>query len=86
MLLSYNQCTEKYKTKYYLKKAVDLGELYYIEKGVYSDVRFVSELQVISFKYPNAIFTMDSAFYAKHHASCVQAYLLLESSLSWDES
>lgn len=63
MLLTYNQCMEKYKTKYYLKKAVELEELFYIEKGVYSDVRYVPELQVISFKYPNAIFTMDSAFY-----------------------
>lgn len=34
-----------------------------IEKNVYSDTKNVNYLELISKKYPNAIFTMDSAFY-----------------------
>ncbi len=63
MIYSYTQCLEIYKNKYLLKKAVKLGELFYIEKGVYSDIKYVSELQVISFKYPNTVFSMNSAFF-----------------------
>lgn len=63
MIYSYTQCLEIYKTKYLLKKAVERGELFYIEKGIYSNEKYVSELQIISFKYPNAVFSMNSAFY-----------------------
>ena len=63
MLYSYNQCIEKYGSKYLVKKAVESGELFRKEKGVYSDEKYVSSLEIISMKYPNAIFTLNSAFY-----------------------
>ena len=63
MLLSYRECLEKYGTDYRIKKCVQEGELYVKEKGIYSDKRYVPELEIISKKYPNAIITLNSAFY-----------------------
>ena len=63
MLLSYQECLEKYGTDYKIKKCVQEGELYVKEKGIYSDKRCVPELEIISKKYPNAIITLNSAFY-----------------------
>jgi hypothetical protein len=37
--------------------------LYVKEKGIYSDERYVSELEIVVKKYPNAIMTLNSAFY-----------------------
>lgn len=63
MLLSYQECLERYGTDYKIKKSVQEGELYIKEKGIYSDKRYVPELEIISKKYPNAIITLNSAFY-----------------------
>mgnify|MGYP006982224197 CR=1 FL=1 len=53
-MLSYQECLEKYGTDYKIKKCVQEGELYVKEKGIYSDKRYVPELEIISKKYPNA--------------------------------
>ena len=37
--------------------------LFQLEKGIYSDFKYVSDLEILAKKYPNAIVTMDSAFY-----------------------
>lgn len=63
MLLSYQECLEKYGTDYKIKKSIREGELFVKEKGIYSDKKYVPELEIISKKYPNAIFTLNSAFY-----------------------
>lgn len=63
MLLSYQECLEKYGTDYKIKKSIQEGELYVKEKGIYSDKKYVSELEIIAKKYPNAIITLNSAFY-----------------------
>ena len=63
MILTYKDCMEKYKTPYMLDKAVSVGELFKIESGIYSDKPYEPEIAVISKKYPNAIFTLNSAFY-----------------------
>ena len=63
MIYSYDTCVKKYGTKYLLKKAVESGNIYQLEKGVYSDEEYVSEELIIASKYPKAVFTMDSAFY-----------------------
>ena len=54
---------EKYKSDYEIKKLIQEGKIFKIEKGIYSDKKDVNYLEIISKKYPNAIFTMDSAFY-----------------------
>ena len=63
MLFSYNECVNKYGSTYLLKKAVESGQIYKQENGVYSDKEYVSTLAIIAHKYPDAIFTMNSAFY-----------------------
>ena len=43
MLYSYDESVEKYGSKYLLKKAVESGEIFRQDKGVYSDKKYVSE-------------------------------------------
>lgn len=63
MLYTYKQCTEWFGSKYSLQKAIDAGLIHKIEPGVYSDVEQATALAVITTKYPEAVITMDSAFY-----------------------
>jgi len=63
MIFSYKECLDKYGTDYNIKKGVQNGELYVKEKGLYSDVLHVPELEVIAKKFSNGIFTLQSAFY-----------------------
>lgn len=63
MIFLYKELIKKYKSDYEIKKLIKEGKIFKIEKGVYSDKKDVNYLQIISKKYPNAIFTMDSAFY-----------------------
>lgn len=63
MLYSYDECIKKYGNLYQVEKMLEAEQLYKIDRGIYSDERVVSELDVIVFKYPKAVFTMDSAFY-----------------------
>lgn len=57
------ECLQLYGSDYFIDKKVEMGELYRISKGVYSENKYVPELAVFSYKYPNAVVTMDSAFY-----------------------
>lgn len=63
MIYNYKEIKEKYKTNYKINKAIKNQEIYKIEKNIYSDTKNINYLEMISKKYPNAIFTMDSAFY-----------------------
>jgi hypothetical protein len=63
MLYTYEECKQKYKTDYELRKRIEAGELSRVERGVYSDEARESELAVISKLYPYAVFTLNSAFY-----------------------
>lgn len=63
MIYNYKEVKEKYKTYYKINKALKEKEIYKIEKNIYADTQNVNYLEIISKKYPNAIFTMDSAFY-----------------------
>lgn len=63
MILLYKDLIKQYKSDYEIKKIIREGNLFKIEKGIYSDSNNVNYLEVITKKYPNAIFTMDSAFY-----------------------
>lgn len=63
MIMCYNQCIELYKSDYMIKKRLKEKKLYKIEKGLYSTTENYSFLEVITVKYPYAIFTLDSAFY-----------------------
>ena len=63
MILLYKDLVEQHKSDYEIKKLIEDGKIFKIEKGVYSDSQNINYLEVLSKKYPNAIFTMDSAFY-----------------------
>ena len=63
MICTHKQCMRERGSAYQIQKAVKAGELYQIEKGIYADTSDVTTLAVISTKYPEAIITLDSAFY-----------------------
>lgn len=63
MLYFHKELKEKLKSDYQIQKAVLKGDYYKIENGLYSDIEFVNPLEIICKKYPNAIFTLDSAYY-----------------------
>ncbi len=63
MLLSYQECIDKYGNDYQIKKELNNGNLYMKEKGIYSTQRNTSEIDVIQQKYPHSVFTGKSAFY-----------------------
>ena len=63
MILTYRQCLEKYGTDYRIKKVIEAGILFQKEKGLYSDKKICSELELMTAKYPRAIFAGSSAYY-----------------------
>lgn len=63
MVYNYKEVIEIYKSYYKLKKAIKNKEIFKIENGLYSNKRINSPLIKYSKKYPNAVITMDSAFY-----------------------
>ena len=62
-MLSREQCLQVYGSDYYIQKKVDAGELFRLDKGVYSTEKYVPELALAAFKYPDAVVTMRNAFY-----------------------
>lgn len=63
MIYTYTECLEHYGSKYNINKLISEGKLFKQEKGIYSDEKYVPALEIISVKYPKAVFTMNSAFY-----------------------
>lgn len=57
------ECLEEYGSDYYIKRLVDEGKLFRVDKGIFSEEENVPELALLSFKYPKAIITMETAFY-----------------------
>lgn len=63
MIMTYAQCLQAYGSDYKIKKAIQSGELFQKEKGIYSNTQHCSDLDVINIKYPNAVFSGKSAYY-----------------------
>ena len=63
MIYTHKQCLKEKGSAYQVQKAVQAGELYQIEKGIYADTEDVTTIGIISTKYPEAIITLDTAFY-----------------------
>lgn len=57
------QCLQEYGSDYYIQKRIESGELFHIEKGIYSKKKYVPEIALLSYKYGNAVITMKTAFY-----------------------
>ncbi len=63
MIYTYKECIKKYKTNYEIKKRITNGSLVRVHRGIYSDNDYETELAIISKTYPEAVFTLNSAFY-----------------------
>jgi len=63
MIYTHKELGSIYKSDYQIRKAIADGRIYKLDKGLYSSTPSVHPLAEIAKKYPNAIFTMDSAFY-----------------------
>ena len=63
MMYSYSECINKYGSDYQIKREIKKGDLFQIDKGIYSDKKYCSEKDVIAAKYPDAVYTGESAFY-----------------------
>lgn len=63
MLLTYAQCRNLFGTDYKIKNLLKSEQLFKVQEGIYSTSNYSSIYEIISLKYPDAIFTMDSAFY-----------------------
>ena len=63
MIFTHKELEKIFKSDYQIKKKVAEGKIHKIDRGIYSDTPSVHPLEIITKKYPSAIFTMDSAFY-----------------------
>lgn len=77
MLYFHKELKEKLKSDYQIQKAVYNNEYFKIENGLYSDIEFVNPLEIICKKYPNAIFTSDSAYYYYNLTDVIPDYFYL---------
>lgn len=63
MLFTLKEALSSFGTYYAIRKQIAAGELFKLESGLYSDRdEYVSGERLIRKKYPNAVFTMESAF------------------------
>ncbi len=77
MLYFHKELKEKLKSDYQIQKSVFDKKYYKMENGLYSDQEFVNPLEIIIKKYPNAIFTSDSAYYYYDLTDVVPDYFYL---------
>ena len=77
MLYFHKELKEKLKSDYQIQKAVSNKEYFKIENGLYSDKEFVNPLEIICKKYPEAIFTSDSAYYYYDLTDVIPDYFYL---------
>lgn len=77
MLYFHKELKEKLKSDYQIQKAVSNKEYFKIENGLYSDMEFVNPLEIICKKYPEAVFTSDSAYYYYDLTDVIPDYFYL---------
>lgn len=63
MLMNHAQAVQQYGSDYRLKQAVGRGEIYKIERGIYSSAPQVNPFTLLMYKYPGAVLTMNTAFF-----------------------
>lgn len=62
-MLTREQCIKEYGSDYNIRKKVASGEIYKLDKSVYSQDENVPDIALFTYKYPNAVVTMNTAFY-----------------------
>ena len=63
MVYSYKELLNTFKNRNDINKRLLKKELYKVDKGIYADKEVVNPLLIYVKKYPNAIVTLDNAFY-----------------------
>ena len=63
MLYTYKELLQEFGTQYNISKMIYQNKIFKIDDKVYSDKKHVSKLAVLSKRYPDAIMTMNSAYY-----------------------
>ena len=63
MVFTYGDMIDRYGSAYQISRAVKAGEVYKLARGVYSDVRHPDPNAIVCTLYPQAVLTMDSAFF-----------------------
>ena len=63
MLKTRIECIREYGSDYHVNQRVITGKLFHVDKGIYSESEHVPELAILSYKYPKAVITLDTAFY-----------------------
>ena len=58
-----NECLKEYGSDYFINQMIAEGKLFRVDKGIFSEKEHVPELALLSYKYPKAIITMETAFY-----------------------
>lgn len=57
------ECLKEYGSDYMIQKEIKKGKLYKVGNSLYSKDMHIPKIAILSFQYPNAIVTMDNAFY-----------------------
>ena len=63
MIMSYSECCEKFGGRYRTDQLIREGKLFKVATGLYSDTPDWSDIEVVLAKYPNAVVTLQSAYY-----------------------
>ena len=63
LLKTRSECLKEYGSDYFINRMVAEGKLFRVDKGIFSEKEHVPELALLSYKYPKAIITLDTAFY-----------------------
>ncbi|MBQ8231142.1 MAG: hypothetical protein IJZ34_04345 [Lachnospiraceae bacterium] len=63
MLYTYKELLEEYKTQYNISTLISSGKIHKVDDKIYSDQAFTPKLAILTKRYPDAIVTMNSAFY-----------------------
>ena len=63
MIYGYDDMLDRFGSAYQIGKAVDSSELFKVARGLYSSERHPDPNAVVCALYPQAVLTMDSAFY-----------------------
>lgn len=63
MIKSYKELASEGYTQTKIKELLNKKELFKLDKGYYSDQECVSNFELISFKYPSAVITLESALH-----------------------
>ena len=63
MIYTRNEIKAKYENNYRIDVALKNREIFKVAKGLYSDTELPNPFEIITKKYSNAIFTLDSAFF-----------------------